>query len=108
MMSFMLNIDSAQEFFRRVDEQNANTEEDRAKILYEMAEEGRVMSVTQTNRTEEEYVADLKKNFGVVDMRGAQLDQEETLDAQWCTDSDTGERVLIDRKTNQIIMRDDK
>jgi hypothetical protein len=28
---------------------------------------------------------------------------EVTMDAQWCWDSETGKRVLIDRKTGQIL-----
>ncbi len=29
---------------------------------------------------------------------------EETLDAVWCVESETGKQVLIDRKTNKIII----
>jgi len=34
------------------------------------------------------------------------IDPEKTLDAQWVVDSETGERLLIDRKTNLIIVRE--
>ncbi len=33
------------------------------------------------------------------------IDPEETLDAVWVVDSETGQEVLIDRKRNKIIMR---
>ncbi len=33
---------------------------------------------------------------------------DETLDAIWCVDSETGQEVLIDRKTNEVIMRRDR
>lgn len=31
------------------------------------------------------------------------MDPEKTLDAVWVTDSETGRRYLMDRRTNQII-----
>ncbi len=33
------------------------------------------------------------------------IDPEESLDAIWVVDSETGEEVLIDRKRNKVIMR---
>lgn len=33
------------------------------------------------------------------------IDQDKSIDAQWCVDSETSEKVLIDRNTNKIIMR---
>lgn len=33
---------------------------------------------------------------------------EDTLEGQWCYDSNTGEEVLIDTKTNKEIMRRDR
>lgn len=30
---------------------------------------------------------------------------DETMDAVWCVDSETSERVLMDRKTNKEIVR---
>ncbi len=35
-------------------------------------------------------------------------DIEATLDAIWCVDSETGQEVLINRRTNEIIMRRDR
>lgn len=107
MFAFMMTAEIAAEFFRRAKARNAETEEERAAILWELAREGHMLSVTETNRSEDEYVADLKRNFGVLDgRRKIGFDPEKTLDAVWCVDSETGERVLIDRETNQIIMRE--
>ena len=33
-----------------------------------------------------------------------EFDDERTLVAQWCIDSETGQRVLIDSKTGQVII----
>lgn len=33
------------------------------------------------------------------------MDDDKTLDAVWCWDSENGEEVLINRKTNKIIAR---
>ena len=33
------------------------------------------------------------------------VDPEERIEAVWCTDSETGERVLIDTITNKVIAR---
>lgn len=106
MLAFMMTAEIAAEFYRRAHVAKANTEKERYEILVQMAKEGLMLGITQTNRTEEEYVADLQKNFGVLDMRKKQFDPEQTLDAVWCQDSETGERVLIDRQTNQVIMRE--
>lgn len=35
-------------------------------------------------------------------------DLDKTLDAVWCVDSETGEKVLMDRQTNQVIARKDR
>lgn len=41
-------------------------------------------------------------------MDDKKLDLDKTLDAIWCVDSETGQHVLIDRQTNEIIARKDK
>lgn len=104
-MVFEMTPETAMEFYRRSEERNATTESARMKILCEMAAEGLVQRVSQTNRTPDQYVADLAKNFEVADLRHAMFDPEKTLDAVWCKDSETGEDVLIDRLTNRVIMR---
>ena len=35
-------------------------------------------------------------------------DVNKTLDAIWCIDSETGEKVLMDRQTNKPIARKDR
>lgn len=105
MFAFMMTPAVAEEFFRRAAERKADTEEARLLILAEMTKEGLMQGVVQTDRTEDQYVADLQKNFGVLDLRNQVDDIEKTLDAVWCVDSETGEDVLMDRRTNKIIMR---
>lgn len=66
MMAFMLYGAALEEFFKRCDAREAVTEKERTEILIEMAKEGWIASVTQTNRTKEQYVEDLKKNYGKI------------------------------------------
>jgi hypothetical protein len=35
------------------------------------------------------------------------MDYDKTLDAIWCTDSETGEQLLIDRHTGEVLARKD-
>ena len=77
MFSFHMDVDTACEFYRRAGEAKADTEEARTKILIQMVEEGLIKTVTQTNRTKEQYVADLAKNFEVLDLTGGEHVREE-------------------------------
>lgn len=110
MLAFRMSIAAAGEFYRRAGLLVEDTLENRNKILLQMVEEGLINGVTETNKSPQEYLDHLKKNFDVVDLTGTkapeEFDPEKTLDAVWCQDSTTGERVLIDRKTNKIIMRE--
>jgi hypothetical protein len=63
---FQMNIDTALEFYIRCREQHAQTLEDRNKILVQLVEEGRIKSVTATNRSKEQIVQDAAKNYGHV------------------------------------------
>ena len=36
------------------------------------------------------------------------MDVNKTLDAVWCVNSETGEKVLMDRQTNEVIARKDR
>lgn len=36
-------------------------------------------------------------------MQKGKFDPEETLDAVWCYDSETGHRMLLDKRTGQVI-----
>lgn len=105
MYSFEMDLGIAIEFYRRAKEANANTEEERTAILFDMAEEGLIKRVMQTQRTKEQYIKDLSKNFEVLDLTVPKFDPNVTIDAVWCKDSETGEDVLLDRKTNKIISR---
>ena len=64
-----MNADVALEFYERCAEREAHTEEQRLVILRELAEEGKMVSVMATERTKEQYVEDLNKNFNVLDVR---------------------------------------
>lgn len=77
MFSFHMDVDTACEFYRRAAAAKAETEEARTKILIQMVEEGLITTVVQTNRTKEEYVSDLAKNFEVLDLTEAANEHEE-------------------------------
>jgi hypothetical protein len=63
---FQMNVDTALEFYTRCQEQNAQTLDERNKILLQLVEEGRIKSVTATNRSKERIVSDAAKNYGRV------------------------------------------
>ncbi len=56
------------EFYRRAEALGLETEEERTDLLILIAHEGLIKRVVHTNRTKEEYIADLQKNFGVIDL----------------------------------------
>lgn len=56
------------EFYRRAKEIGAETEEDRLQLLLAMADEGKLVRVSQTNRTKAKYIEDISKNFNVWDL----------------------------------------
>lgn len=59
-----MTVDTALEFYKRCNEQNADTEEKRMDILTALAREGRMESVIATGRSKDQVVEDLKKNYG--------------------------------------------
>jgi hypothetical protein len=63
---FEMNVDTALEFYIRCREQNAQTLEERNKILLQLVEEGRIKSVMATNRSKEQIVQDAAKHYGKV------------------------------------------
>lgn len=69
LLVFTMSSDQALEFWRRVMERGAETEAERKEILLEMANEGKVESVSETGRTKEEYIQDMSKEFRVLDVR---------------------------------------
>ena len=69
MLSFSMDIETALEFWERVTKRKAETEEARTRILLELMAEGKMNTVIQTNRTKEEYIEDLKKNFNILEVK---------------------------------------
>ncbi len=67
LYAFQMDVATAQEFYRRCEEYKADTEKERHAILVQMVHEGLIKGVTATERTKEEYVQDLKRNFSVLD-----------------------------------------
>lgn len=67
LYAFTMTLDAAEEFYRRVEQYEAITSTDRNAILAQMVQEGLIQGVTATNRSREEYVQDLQKNFSVLD-----------------------------------------
>lgn len=60
------DTDAAIEFWQRVRDRDAGSEEDRTRILVEMAKEGLMKRVIETNRTKEEIIDDWSKHFNVL------------------------------------------
>lgn len=63
---FQMDIGTALEFYTRCREQNAQTLDERNKILDQLVEEGRIKSVIVTNRTKDQIVQDAAKHYGKV------------------------------------------
>lgn len=68
MLSFEMTLATAVEFYERKKALGAVTEEECLAILLEMTHEGLIERITQTERTKEQYVADLQKNYDVLDL----------------------------------------
>lgn len=66
LFAFTLDSESLDEFFRRVDEYKAESKEDKDAILIQMVQEGIIKDVTVTERSKEQYVKDLSKNFKIL------------------------------------------
>lgn len=94
MLGFQLTGDSFAEFLRRVEllEPWEDTEENRTKIMIQMANEGLIERVFQTERSKEEYIKDVKKHLKVLDLTNK---IDETLDAQWCINNENGQSILV-------------
>lgn len=98
-IKWVMDAEVAEEFFRRCEQYHASSEQQRVAILRELAEEGKMKSVSYSESSKEKVIEELKKNFSTIDAA-------DLLHAQWCWDSETGDRVLVDRKTNKEIMRE--
>jgi hypothetical protein len=109
VLAFRMSVASAAEFYRRAGLLEVDNTETRNALLLQMVEEGLIDGVTETTKSPQEYLEHLKKNFDVLDLTNVKkpgFDSEEPIDAVWCQDSETGEKVLLDRKTGQVIMRE--
>lgn len=65
-LMFEMTVEVAQEFYRRCIDRNAQTREEKTEILIELAKEGQMRSVMQTDRTPDQVAKDMSKNFGNV------------------------------------------
>lgn len=54
------------EFFKRCMDRGVTTDKEKAAILLELAQEGKMLSVTATNKTKEEYITDKAKHFKIL------------------------------------------
>lgn len=61
-----MTLEVAEEFYRRCAAKNAVTRAEREAVLFELANEGRMNYVAETNRTMEQYIEDTAKNFNVL------------------------------------------
>ena len=66
MFAFMMDLSTAELFYRRCADQGADTEDKRTLILLDLIKEGRIENVVETSQTPEEYAKHLAKNFGKV------------------------------------------
>lgn len=67
LYAFEMTVAAAEMLQRLADENNLN-EEQRVDLLLYMAERGLVTRVSATERTRDEYIADLSKHFNVLDL----------------------------------------
>lgn len=66
-MLFLTNADFLLKFYERCAKDGIETEEERVVLLTQMAIENEGQcSISQTNRTKEQVVKDLSKNYGKV------------------------------------------
>lgn len=66
LFAFSMPVEIAMEFYQRVEERKARTEDERNAILFEMVEEGLIKDITITERSKEKYIEDLNHNFNVL------------------------------------------
>jgi len=69
MLAWRMTADTAIKFYELCARFNAVTEHERLMILMGLRDE--MISVTETQRTPEKYLADLAKNFKVLNVSGA-------------------------------------
>ena len=61
--AFYMTVDTACKFYELCIAKNAQTEDERLKILLSLKDE--IKTIVQTNRSKEEFLKDLAKNWSV-------------------------------------------
>lgn len=65
-IAWTMTSETAMEFFKRCQARGADTEQERIKILMELAQEGQMTSVVATGKTKDEYIKDKAKHFKIL------------------------------------------
>ena len=68
MIVFTMTPEIALEFWERVHAEHLISEEDRQKLLLKMSREGKMLGVSETKRTKEQYLMDMAKEFRILDV----------------------------------------
>lgn len=63
---FVMNVDTAMEFYQRCADRKAVTEKERSKILAELAKEGKMERAYQTGRSKDQVIKDLSREHKVL------------------------------------------
>jgi hypothetical protein len=66
---FEMTADTACEFYELCEKKGVKTEEEKAKVLAELASKGKMTRVYQTKRTKEKFVSDLSKELRVLHIK---------------------------------------
>lgn len=65
-VAWTVTAEIAMEFFKRCHKRGAKTEQERVKILVELAEEGKMNSVVVTSKSKDEYIKDKARHFKIL------------------------------------------
>lgn len=84
LFAFTMSPKVAQLFYELCEKYNVNTPERRTQLLMEMANAGMMDRVVMSDKSEEEYLAELKKNFNVVDRRGGSNEKCKQKNCPYC------------------------
>lgn len=85
MFIFEMTVETTCEFYRRVTQLNAVTEEQRTHILFEMVREG-LITGGETSLTKDEFVDVVSQQYNVLDLR-----ENENEDSEKASETDGGE-----------------
>jgi hypothetical protein len=73
-----MTLEVAEEFYRRCDERQAKTRDEREAVLFELANEGKMNYVAETKRTMEQYIEDTAKHFSILHIKPTEDSDEST------------------------------